>query len=74
MSKKVTKCTPILKVGQFDSSQGGGAYIYFDEELGIPGFESTGIRFEFKSDDSFENAQSIAQLLEKNGFQFVVQK
>ena len=73
MSDRVTKRTPILKVGEFDSSTGGGAYIYFDEELGIPGFDSSGIRFEFETDNSFENAQAIADMLRSNGFKFVVQ-
>ena len=73
MAEIVTKRTPVLKVGQFEQSQGGGAYIYFDEELGIPGFDSSGIRFEFTADNSFENAESIMDLLKANGFQFVVQ-
>jgi hypothetical protein len=73
MTDRVTKCTPVLKVGEFDPSTGGGAYISFGEELGIPDFDCSGIRFEFTADNSFENAQKIADLLRSNGFQFVVQ-
>ena len=72
MSNRVTKRTPVLRVGEYESSS-GGAYIYFDEELGIPDFDSSGIRFELAADSSFENAEKIVAILKENGFQFVVQ-
>lgn len=70
---KMHKEKPVLKVGEWDREQGGGAYIYFDEKVNIPGLERSSIRFEFETNDSVEEVQKLISLLRNRGFTLVVQ-
>lgn len=74
MSKQVYKSSPPLKVSEWDQSQGGGAYIAFEEYVNIPGLEDADIRIEFKRGNSFEEIQDLVSIMKAKGFKFVVRK
>lgn len=71
---KIYENTSPIKVGEWPAEQGGGAYIYFTEYTDAPGLENTELRFEFESDNSFEELQELVRQLRDKGFKLVVQK
>lgn len=74
MTKKLYTSKPPIKVGEWGTTQGGGAYIYFEEYVDIPGLEQADISIRFERNNSFEEIQSLVSKMKEMGFIFAVQK
>ena len=71
MAHNSYKVTPVLKVAEWSIDQGGGSYLYFEENLGVPGVDDYSIRMEFKNGNTVEETQKIKNYLIDKGITFV---
>jgi len=74
MSKTLYTSKPPIKTGEWDTTQGGGAYIHFEEYVEIPGLENADITIRFENNNSFEEVQALVKQMKSMGFTFAVQK
>ena len=74
MKKKLYTTKPPIKVAEWDSTQGGGAYIYFEEYVEIPGLETADISIRFDQNNSLEEVKELVSKMKTMGFTFAVEK
>jgi hypothetical protein len=74
MTKKLYTSKPPIKACEWDTSQGGGAYIYFEEDVEIPGLEKADISICFEKNNSYEEVKALVSQMKSMGFTFAVQK
>jgi len=74
VTKQLYKCKPPIRAAEWSIEQGGGAYIYFEEFMSIPGLENADIRIEFDRNNSFTEICDLVSKLKSSGFTFVVRK
>jgi hypothetical protein len=72
--KKLYKTKPPIKAAEWDSTQGGGAYIYFEEYVEVPGLEKAGISIRFERGNSLEEVKELVSKMKSMGFTFAVEK
>jgi len=74
MPKQLYLRKPPIKTAEFGSAQDGGAYIYFEEYVDIPGLEKADISIRFERNNSFDEIQALVSQMRKMGFIFAVEK
>lgn len=74
MPVKTYRSQPILRTGEFPTSQGSIAYILFDEHIDIPGLENADIRIEFERNNSYAEISDLLTRIKSCGPIFVVQR
>ncbi len=68
------RCEPVLKVCEYSVSDGGKAYLRFEEDVDIPGLKGCDVRFEFNRNNSLEDMKNLAAILKNGKFSISVQK
>jgi len=71
MAPNLYKVTPVLKVSERSIEQGGGSFLYFEEELGVPGVDDYSIRMEFKDANTIAEMEEIKSYLTNKGLMIV---
>lgn len=74
MPSKVFSVKPVLKTGEYADDRSDSAYIYFDEEVDIPGVGRSIIRIDFDKTKSFEKVDEIKRSLKDAGFTLTIHK
>jgi len=72
--KKLYKTKPPIKAAEWDPTQGGGAYIYFEEYVEVPGLEEADISIRFDRGNSLEEVTELVRKMKSMGFTFAVEK
>ena len=67
MAPNLYKVTPVLKVCEWSTDQGGGSYLGFEEDLGVPGVDDYSIRMEFKNANTLDEIEKIKKYLKDKG-------